>query len=187
MFTCVDVPALSVTGEYDSNSCVHSSHCVPCEVRFPSCKGRPDGINAWSGRERTPYFVVCENERLVRQGKCTYEEDSHIVFDPIERACVRLWDGHTCIHCVDKWRFPIFLGLENSIPLPWDIYINEKAINVPPQKMINIIVKLNGTIWGSSRQSIPKYIVSPLIKPTFSTPHKIIKNSMFVTTDRIVE
>lgn len=77
-------------GEYESNACKHSSHCVPCEIRFPSCKGRADGINAWSGRERTPYFVVCENERLVRQGQCTYDEESHIVFDPIERACVRL-------------------------------------------------------------------------------------------------
>lgn len=76
--------------EYESNACKHSSHCVPCEIRFPSCKGRADGINAWSGRERTPYFVVCENERLVRQGQCTYDEESHIVFDPIERACVRL-------------------------------------------------------------------------------------------------
>ncbi|XP_061186879.1 uncharacterized protein LOC133195006 [Saccostrea echinata] len=77
--------------EYNSNICKQSAHCIPCEVRFPSCKGRPDGINAWSSRERTPYFVVCENERLVHQGQCTYDEEtSHIIFDPVERVCVRL-------------------------------------------------------------------------------------------------
>ena len=46
--------------------------------------------------------------------------------------------------------------------------------------MIYIIVKLDGTIWGSSRQNIPKYIVSQQIQPTFSTPHQIIKNSMLL-------
>ncbi|XP_048741495.1 uncharacterized protein LOC125655293 [Ostrea edulis] len=76
--------------EYESNACKHSSHCIPCEVRFPSCKGRADGINSWSGREWTPHFVVCENERLVHQGQCTYEETSKIVFDPVEHVCIRL-------------------------------------------------------------------------------------------------
>ncbi|KAK3102049.1 hypothetical protein FSP39_008390 [Pinctada imbricata] len=76
--------------DYNANICDGNSHCIPCEIRFPSCRGLSDGLQPWRGRERTPYFVVCSNQRLSRQGKCTYEKKGEVVFDPQSRKCIEV-------------------------------------------------------------------------------------------------
>ncbi|PVD24728.1 hypothetical protein C0Q70_15213 [Pomacea canaliculata] len=55
---------------YAANQCTRSSHCIPCNVRFPSCRGLPDGLNPWVGREYSPYFVLCQNQRDLHHGQC---------------------------------------------------------------------------------------------------------------------
>ncbi|XP_033744415.1 probable chitinase 10 [Pecten maximus] len=76
--------------DYDAYQCGMSSHCVPCEVRFPSCEGAEDGPNPWTGREWTPYFITCYKERLTFQSKCTLDASNagSYVFDPIKKQCV---------------------------------------------------------------------------------------------------
>ncbi|XP_064606644.1 uncharacterized protein LOC135471364 [Liolophura sinensis] len=55
--------------EYEMNKC-HRSHCIPCWARFPSCSGLEDGKRVWKGREKSPLYAVCENERVVKHGRC---------------------------------------------------------------------------------------------------------------------
>ncbi|XP_060066258.1 uncharacterized protein LOC132546557 [Ylistrum balloti] len=80
--------------DYDAYQCGLSSHCVPCEVRFPSCEGADDGPNPWKGREWTPYFITCYKERLTFQSKCTLDASSagSYVFDPVKKQCVDVKD-----------------------------------------------------------------------------------------------
>ncbi|OWF42967.1 uncharacterized protein LOC110460386 [Mizuhopecten yessoensis] len=72
--------------DYEVNQC-KQGHCIPCYIRFPSCNELPDGMNAWNGRENTPFFVVCKNERVVYHGQCP-KKDRIQLFDPKERVCV---------------------------------------------------------------------------------------------------
>ncbi|KAI8777160.1 CAunnamed protein product [Biomphalaria glabrata] len=69
--------------EYRVNKCHESSHCVPCWVRYASCRGLNEGLNPWEGMEWEPFFVECHKERTVFQGMC----DSSAVFSPTTRAC----------------------------------------------------------------------------------------------------
>ncbi|CAL1533873.1 unnamed protein product, partial [Lymnaea stagnalis] len=69
--------------DYRANRCHESSHCVPCWVRYASCRGLNEGLNPWEGMEWERFFVECHKERTVFQGLC----DSSAVFSPITRAC----------------------------------------------------------------------------------------------------
>ncbi|XP_046372857.2 uncharacterized protein LOC124146560 [Haliotis rufescens] len=71
--------------EYESNQC-QRSHCIPCHVRYPSCNGLQDGMNSWVGREWSPFFVVCEQGRVVYKGQCD-ETNAQELFNPEKRAC----------------------------------------------------------------------------------------------------
>ena len=77
-------------GEYDANKCGsgQSGSCIPCNIRFPSCNGRPDGMNSWQGKEWSPYYVVCKQERISYHTMCKSEKTSS-VFHPDKRACVQ--------------------------------------------------------------------------------------------------
>lgn len=77
-----------LAGDYDAFQCT-SSHCVPCSLRFPSCSGLPDGKHSWAGREWSPYYVVCEEERVIFQGECEGEKSAQ-VFHPEQRECVEI-------------------------------------------------------------------------------------------------
>lgn len=72
--------------EYHALQCT-SAHCVPCNIRFPTCSGLPDGINPWVGREWTPDYVLCEEERVTLQGQCKSEKEQQ-VFHPEQKTCV---------------------------------------------------------------------------------------------------
>ncbi|KAJ8301992.1 hypothetical protein KUTeg_020979 [Tegillarca granosa] len=60
-----------------------------CNVRYPSCKGLPDGLNPWVGREETPYYAVCKRERVMYHGKCSQSVNTQI-FNRRTRMCVEL-------------------------------------------------------------------------------------------------
>lgn len=72
--------------DYEANQC-RSAHCIPCNVRFPSCRGLPDGLNPWVGREYSPYYVLCEKQRSLYNGSCDNSRSTQI-FDPEKRVCV---------------------------------------------------------------------------------------------------
>lgn len=71
--------------DYDINKC-KTAHCIPCHLRMPSCDGYPDGPNTWSGRERSPYYVICKNDRVIDQTSCSGTKPQR--FDPVLRRCV---------------------------------------------------------------------------------------------------
>ena len=52
-----------ILGDYPRRPDYHFS--IPCQVSYPSCVGLPDGPNAYSGRERSPYYIICRDERSV--------------------------------------------------------------------------------------------------------------------------
>ncbi|XP_048742620.2 uncharacterized protein LOC125656079 isoform X2 [Ostrea edulis] len=78
--------------DYLSNAC-RNAHCAPCHIRYATCTGLPDGINVWRGREKTPFYVVCQKERVAFHGRCINTE-------PGKR---QVYDGeyHTCGRPID--------------------------------------------------------------------------------------
>ncbi|XP_076448103.1 uncharacterized protein LOC143284878 [Babylonia areolata] len=79
---CGDRPEPKNACEYEANQC-RRSHCIPCHVRFPSCKGLPDGLNPWVGRDYSPFYVLCLEGRVLFQGRCEGPQ----LFDPEKRMC----------------------------------------------------------------------------------------------------
>lgn len=73
--------------DYDSNKC-RSAHCIPCHIRYPSCDGFGDGMNPWKGREGSPNYVICQEERVVYQGECPRYADTQHIFHPVKKLCV---------------------------------------------------------------------------------------------------
>ena len=76
--------SMLLAGDYEENHCRSSMGCIPCHVRFPSCKGLPNGLNPWVGREGSPYYAVCSNERVVYHDMCDFENKKEI-FHPLKR------------------------------------------------------------------------------------------------------
>ncbi|XP_052778891.1 uncharacterized protein LOC128216371 [Mya arenaria] len=76
--------------QYKSNMC-GSSHCIPCNVRLPSCEGKRDGINIHPVKIWTPFYVVCYKERTVKEDRCKVDENGRTqLFHPEKNECVSL-------------------------------------------------------------------------------------------------
>ena len=75
-------------GDYKVNQCEGHAGCVPCHVRFPSCRGLQDGLNAWSGRQGSPSYVTCHQQRVVASAMCK-QEGAVAIFDAERRECVK--------------------------------------------------------------------------------------------------
>lgn len=74
--------------DYKVNQCEGHADCVPCSLRFPTCRGRPDGANAWFGRERSPYSVLCQQQRVVGTEMCE-QKGAIYLFDDRSKTCVK--------------------------------------------------------------------------------------------------
>ncbi|XP_052252894.1 uncharacterized protein LOC127859481 isoform X5 [Dreissena polymorpha] len=57
---------------------IHTTH-----ETGPNCVGKPDGLNAYPGRELTGYYIVCQQNRLIETGICIIDK----ILDPILRRC----------------------------------------------------------------------------------------------------
>ncbi|XP_052778854.1 uncharacterized protein LOC128216333 [Mya arenaria] len=76
--------------QYKTNMC-KTSHCMPCNVRLPSCEGKRDGINVHPVRLWTPFYAVCYKERTVKQDRCQADVDGRAqLFHPEKNECVSL-------------------------------------------------------------------------------------------------
>ncbi|XP_076110871.1 uncharacterized protein LOC143079419 [Mytilus galloprovincialis] len=74
--------------DYLKNQC-RSAHCVPCHIRFATCRGLPDGLHQWRGRELTSYFIVCQSQRVTFHGRCqSTTPGQYMVFSPMLKTCV---------------------------------------------------------------------------------------------------
>lgn len=77
-----------ISGEYLTNQC-RSSHCLPCHIRHATCRGLPNGLHQWRGREMTSYFIVCQNERVIFHGRCQGSKPGqYMVFSTQLQSCV---------------------------------------------------------------------------------------------------
>lgn len=79
---------LSFVGEYENNMC-KDMFCEPCEEKFTSCVGKPNGPNKIPGSDITSDFVICEQNRTITMDTCSGSR----VFDPNLRMCVPLSEG----------------------------------------------------------------------------------------------
>lgn len=78
----------SLAGDYKVNQCEGHAGCVPCQVRFPSCRGRPDGMNGYSGRPGSPWYVTCSQQRVQASSMCK-QDGAVFIFDETRRECVK--------------------------------------------------------------------------------------------------
>lgn len=74
--------------EYSGMTCMRAN-CIPCSVSNPSCRGLKDGLQPWSSRPTSPYYVVCENERAVDQGLCPVDAIWNSQEFPYKGRCVQ--------------------------------------------------------------------------------------------------
>ncbi|PVD24918.1 hypothetical protein C0Q70_15411 [Pomacea canaliculata] len=78
--------------EYIQYQC-RGPNCIPCNVYSPSCKDLPDGPDVYRGREWTPYFSICQDQRLVNTSTCPRDEILNVarLFSPVRRECQNLY------------------------------------------------------------------------------------------------
>ncbi|KAL3859205.1 hypothetical protein ACJMK2_009434 [Sinanodonta woodiana] len=76
--------------EYEANQC-KGAMCTPCYVRYPSCANLPDGKNQWIGREWSPYYIICENGRVIAQAECPHSDIGYQIFEPYSKECVEFY------------------------------------------------------------------------------------------------
>ncbi|ESP05227.1 hypothetical protein LOTGIDRAFT_152043 [Lottia gigantea] len=72
--------------EYRENTC-RTAHCRPCHIRYGNCEGKKDGFHAFPGKEWTPEYMVCREERNVQQLRC---RDPRPIFSPEMFQCEHL-------------------------------------------------------------------------------------------------
>ena len=73
------------TGEYEQNICSKANaSCIPCDRRFPSCRGLQDGNQPIKGGVWAPRYVVCRSNRTINVLNCP----PGMVFNPNIFVCV---------------------------------------------------------------------------------------------------
>ncbi|XP_052780014.1 uncharacterized protein LOC128217140 [Mya arenaria] len=76
--------------EYKSNKC-NGSHCKACYIRFPNCKGLPDGKIPINWQMFTQFYAECEKGRFIGKLECPQGlKGVPMVFDPFQGVCDKL-------------------------------------------------------------------------------------------------
>ncbi|KAL5005503.1 hypothetical protein ScPMuIL_018959 [Solemya velum] len=74
--------------EYMKNAeCADPTNCPPCEQRFPSCMGLPDGNNTFPVAGREQLYLVCRDGRTMAVESCPSG-----TFDVVQRMCTSEFD-----------------------------------------------------------------------------------------------
>lgn len=76
-----------IIGRYFRLQCKFS-HCAPCEINYPKCENKEDGLWPQHEREITPFYMICENNRLIYQGYCRQDSLWGIETYPYNGQCV---------------------------------------------------------------------------------------------------
>ena len=80
----------NVSGDYIRNQC-QRSHCIPCYIRYPSCKDLSNGIHANENKLWSPFHITCYNQRLVSEARCPVDSEGRTqLFHPGLNECVSL-------------------------------------------------------------------------------------------------
>nr|XP_022296328.1 uncharacterized protein LOC111106095 isoform X2 [Crassostrea virginica] len=75
---------------YFRNQC-KLSHCIPCDVRFPNCENKSDGLWPQPSRGFSPWYMICENNRTLRTGYCPTDREWSVQSFPYKGECVHLF------------------------------------------------------------------------------------------------
>ena len=82
-----NIVTIFFVGDYVQHQC-RSGNCVPCNIRFPTCSGMDNGLHEWRGRDKTPYFTQCINERMTLTSRCQSSDPGNsMVFNEATRVC----------------------------------------------------------------------------------------------------
>ncbi|KAI8787544.1 neurogenic locus notch protein 1 [Biomphalaria glabrata] len=78
---------------YVNNLC-GTSHCQPCNDRFPSCAGLSDGFHEHPLRLWTPYYIECDTQRTINARlMCPSAPVGGAgIYSPVKKTCVSLWE-----------------------------------------------------------------------------------------------
>nr|AKI30062.1 chitin binding beak protein 1 [Dosidicus gigas] len=76
--------------QYRQNWC-GQSHCVPCHIRFPSCRGKSEGLNSVPYVKWGPQYIECRHGRLITKSKCIGKPGQPAVFSPQSRSCISVF------------------------------------------------------------------------------------------------
>lgn len=76
--------------DYARNRCP-VAHCIPCDVRFPNCDGKPDGMAPHEAKLWSPYFTICYKQRTMGEETCPPDGNGQTqFFHPSLNLCVSL-------------------------------------------------------------------------------------------------
>ncbi|GAB1609737.1 uncharacterized protein LOC115217201 [Argonauta hians] len=84
-----------------------SAHCVPCQIRHPSCIGKENGKHPVPYRPWSPSYIECQDERLRTMVNCPVVNGRSTVFSPSQRRCVAVYSipsafGRKTVSCSNK-------------------------------------------------------------------------------------
>lgn len=67
------------------------SHCIPCEVRYPKCEDKSDGL--WPQPEKvfSPFFMICKDHRTIFTGYCPKDYTWNAQTFPYNGKCEHLY------------------------------------------------------------------------------------------------
>ncbi|XP_078309724.1 uncharacterized protein LOC111106095 isoform X1 [Crassostrea virginica] len=65
--------------------------CTPCDVRFPNCENKSDGLWPDPSRVFSPWYIICENNRRLRTGYCPRDEEWSVQSFPYNGECAHLF------------------------------------------------------------------------------------------------
>ncbi|XP_061198240.1 uncharacterized protein LOC133206303 isoform X2 [Saccostrea echinata] len=66
------------------------SHCIPCEVFYPKCEDKDDGL--WPQPEYDgPRYMICQNGRTIETGTCPRDETWSVQSFPYNGKCVHMF------------------------------------------------------------------------------------------------
>lgn len=67
------------------------SHCIPCEVRYPKCEDKENGL--WPQPEKgfSPWYMICKNNRTIETGYCPTDNVWSVQSFPYMGQCVHLF------------------------------------------------------------------------------------------------
>ncbi|XP_078341956.1 uncharacterized protein LOC144627872 [Crassostrea virginica] len=75
---------------YFRNQCM-GSHCTPCDVTFPNCENKSDGLWPQPSKGFSPWYMICENNRTLRTGQCPNDEEWSATSFPYNGECVHIF------------------------------------------------------------------------------------------------
>lgn len=77
-------------GQYFRLTC-KLGRCKPCELEYPSCEHKANGLWPWPPYPHDPDYMQCKNGRRIKRGKCPTDPLWEVASFPYKGQCVHLF------------------------------------------------------------------------------------------------